>query len=251
MSHLLQLSYLGTRFSGAARVGPGRTVASELTEALARLGEVGCEVEPLSRTDAGVHARAQVAVVRGVRRCDERGLWLGLRRQLPPDLRCAAVATGEPPQVQAKTYRYALDLSAVGDPFASDRAWRPPAGVRVEALAAAAGELVGYRDFVAFRRRGETRAALTRRVCSEGWQQEGGLWVWTVSGDGFAYRLVRSLVGGMVAVARDAVPLASWRRALEGEVNPASTQQAPAHGLTLWSMKLDPEPVWFTGERAP
>ena len=64
-------------------------------------------------------------------------------------------------------------------------------------------------------------------------------------GDGFTYRLVRSLVGGMVAVGRGGCTLADWRRALDGAVTDASRQQAPAHGLCLeavhYTRRLQPE----------
>jgi tRNA pseudouridine38-40 synthase len=248
LTTLLLLHYRGTDLLGAAEVAGGRTVVGELRAALARLGESGCEVEVLSRTDAGVHARGQVAVVRGLRRLKPEALWIGLRHQLPVDLRCVRVAeVGEVPRVLHKTYRYSLDLSAVGDPFMGDLAWRPPAGVEVGVLQEAGACVPGRRDFRAFRRRGETREDLVRNVISQGWAEEGGLWVWTVTGEGFAYRLVRSLVGGMVAVARGGLSMAAWRAALAGEVSEAGRQQAPAHGLCLSGMVLEGEVRWWSG----
>ena len=242
---LCRLEYLGTRFHGSSGGGGVRSVESELLAALRRLGEVA-EVEVLSRTDAGVHARGQVAVVSGVRRLTPERLARGLHHQLPDDLRCAEVARVDArPRVVSKTYRYGLDMSHTGDPFVLQTTWRPPAGLVAERLHEAAGRLSGRHDFKAFRRRGETRDDLTRSIFEAAWSTEGPGWCFTVRGEGFCYRLVRSLVGGMVAVARGTTTMDAWDAALRGTVTPAAREQAPARGLLLSEIRLDPEPAWW------
>ena len=65
-----------------------------------------------------------------------------------------------------------------------------------------------------------------------------------IAADGFIYRLVRSLVGGMTTVARGAAPFASWTQALHGQISEASRQQAPAHGLHLVRIVHRKPPSW-------
>lgn len=242
MELLLAVAYRGTTFAGCAGVAGRRTVVGEVRSAFARLGgEVA--VDPLSRTDAGVHALGNVLVVSGAPpRSDEA--WLrALDRQLPPDLRPVRVATVDAvPSVRAKRYRYAIDASRWGDPQLVDRAWRRP--VPLDALVPLGAALVGRRDFSAFRRRGETRADLVRTLHEARWSCDGDRLLFDVAGDGFAYRLVRSLVGGMVQVACGAIDAGAWSAALAGTRTEASRQQAPAHGLCLVGLTLDPEPTW-------
>ncbi|MCB9680477.1 MAG: tRNA pseudouridine(38-40) synthase TruA [Alphaproteobacteria bacterium] len=242
MPVLLRLAYDGTDLRGCPVAPDRRTVLGEVAAALGRVGVTGT-LDVLSRTDAGVHARGQVAVLACDRAWSPEAWLLALDRHLPADLRCTAVALVEAlPRVTAKTYTYTLDASPFGDPFRATRAWR--VDVAVDALAPLADALVGAHDFSAFRRRGETREDLTRTVHHAAWHADGDTLVFTVTGDGFAYKLVRSLVGAMVCVARGGCTVDDLRAALAGSRTPAATQQAPARGLRLDAIALAPEPAW-------
>jgi tRNA pseudouridine38-40 synthase len=242
MPVLLRLAYDGTDFAGCPEAPGRRTVVGELRSALARLGIVDA-VETLSRTDAGVHAEAQVAVVATECAWDERAWLHALDRHLPADLRCGAVARTDSPQaVLGKTYRYEVDVSAWGDPFRARSSWRQR--VCLDDLVQLAPQIVGCRDFSAFRRRGETRKDLVRTINEAAWTKDGTRLCFHVTGDGFGYRLVRSLVGAQLAVARGACTREDLEAALAGRVTPAAVQQAPARGLCLVSIHLVPEPSW-------
>ena len=237
MRALLRLAYDGTEFAGCPVLPGERTVCGALVQALERVGEAPSLVETLSRTDAGVHAVANVGHLLLGRAWEPRPLLLAMDRHLPADLRCTGVAVVDAlPAVGAKTYTYALDRSPWGDPALARTAWRPPAGIDDEVLAALAGTVVGTRDWAGFRRSGETRADLVRTVHRARWSHGRRL---TIVGAGFPLRLVRSLVGGMVGVATGSVSHADWHAALGGEVNSASRQTAPARGLRLEGMELD------------
>src|SRR3954468_4066245 len=130
--YALLLAYDGTAFAGWWRQPGARTVAGELDAAFARLGEPAAAPVGASRTDAGVHAEGQVAHVDLARAWRPRALADALARQLPDDVAClgvAPVADDWPAvhEVRPKTYRYALAVGAVRDPFWAARfAWRPP-----------------------------------------------------------------------------------------------------------------------------
>jgi tRNA pseudouridine38-40 synthase len=239
---LLKLAYDGTALSGCPEVSGRRTVVGEVRTALARVA-VDATVACLSRTDAGVHARGQLAVATLDRPLPLDRLLLALDRHLPADVRCTAAATVDRvPDVLAKTYRYTLDLSPFGDPFLARRAWR----VRLDParLVPLGQKLVGTHDLSAFRRRDETRVDLVRTIERADWDVVGHTAVLTITGSGFPYRAVRSLVGACLTVARGAATEAELEAALAGVSGSVSRQQAPARGLCLEAIALHPQPVW-------
>jgi tRNA pseudouridine38-40 synthase len=237
---LLRIAYDGTDFAGCPEALDRRTVAGTLREALARIDSEPTALEVLSRTDAGVHAQGNIAIVHLSRDTTPSQLLTNLDRHLPPDLRCTAVAaTPEPLIIGPKRYRYTVDLSRRGDPLAARIAWRPSASVDPRLLEPLAEALLGVHSFEAFRRQGETRADMTRQIRLARWTVEPERAVFTIEGGGFPYKLVRSLVGGMIAVGAGACPPGAWTDALTGQPTHASRQTAPAKGLTLLSIDLD------------
>jgi tRNA pseudouridine38-40 synthase len=237
----LLIAYDGTDFAGWWRQPGQRTVAGVFDEAFARLGEASAQVVGASRTDAGVHAQGQVAHVTTARAWKTGDLCRALATHLPADAACRAVA--EVPDgwdachdALAKTYHYTIDHGVVPDPFLARVAWRPPFVLDPQRLADAAQGLAGERDWSGFSKRGETRhldGDLVRRIDRVAWTTIGGRLRCEVTGGGFTYRLVRSLVGAMIAVANGTCTRAELDAALAGRDSPAGRQQAPARGLCL------------------
>lgn len=252
----LMLAYDGSGFAGWWRQPDQRTVAGELDAAFARIGEPGAAPVGASRTDAGVHARGQVAHAALARAWEPRSLLRALAEQLPPDLACVAAAPvgadwNAAHAAVGKTYSYRIDAGVVADPFAHRTAWRPPFRLDLAALQAAAAPIAGRRDWRAFARRGEAREDTVRTITRVAWRAERDALLCEIDGDGFIYRLVRSLVGAMVAVAHGGCPAGELERALAGEATGASQQQAPAHGLCLERVRYAPEPAWVRPDGAP
>ncbi len=246
----LLLVYDGTDFAGWWRQPGLRTVAGELDAACMRLGEPGAAAVGCSRTDAGVHARGQVAHLDLHRPWEPMRFAHTLAAQLPSDVSLRAVAHVADDwhavhDAVAKTYHYRLDAGAIPDPFARRYAWRPPFTLRLEALQAAAAPIAGKRDWRGFVRRGDAREDLVRHLTAVTWHADGDQWIATVNGRGFAYRLVRSLVGAMVAVAQGHVAMDDLHRSLAGADTPAGHQQAPACGLCLHEVRYAPTPGWL------
>lgn len=243
----LLLAYDGTDFAGWWRQDGRRTVAGELDAACARLGEADAAAVGASRTDAGVHARGQLAHVDLRRDWQPGQLAAALARHLPPDLSCLGAALVPATWhavhgVRRKTYRYLIDPGA--DPFLARTAWRVPRTLDAGLLARASALVPGRRDWAAFVRRGEYRADTSSRVLTCRWRREGAALACDLAADGFIYRLARSLVGGMVAVGRGSIPLAEWSAALTGTPCGAARQQAPAHGLHLLRVVHRQAPVF-------
>jgi tRNA pseudouridine38-40 synthase len=237
---LLRVAYDGTDFSGCPVLPGRRTICGTIADALARVGAAPVTLEALSRTDAGVHARGNVVVVVPGRPLAPDAALRALDHHLPPDLRCVAAASvPAAPTAGAKTYAYDLDLSPWGDPARARVAWRPPSTLAPAVLPALAAPLEGVRDFAAFHRAEDQRPPRPRHLRAARWDLGPDRATFTVTGDGFGYRLVRSLVGGMVAVATGACDEAAWIAALDGIPSHASRQTAPARGLTLVDVAVD------------
>ncbi len=247
--HALLLAYDGTDFLGWWRQKDGRSVAGELDAAFARIGEPAAAPVGASRTDAGVHARRQVAHAKLARPWTPEALHHALAAQLPADLACLAVADVDDDwhathMAVGKTYTYRIDNGTNADPFVRRTSWRPPFRLSLEALRAAAAPIPGRRDWRAFSRRGEAREDTIRTIESVAWHTEGKALICTLDGSGFIYRLARSLVGAMVAVANGTCSRDDLERALRGDDSPAGEQQAPAHGLCLDRVRYAHEPLW-------
>ena len=222
--------------------GPGRgarTVQGVLEEALCRLGDGGrVAVAGASRTDAGVHALGQVAAFELGRAMGPAELARALNALLPEDVRvldCALAPASFHPRKSAvsKLYRYLLDTGPVQLPqrrrsaghvaFALDQA-------RVEAAAAA---YVGRHDFASLASAGGSVKTTVRTITRSQARFEGPTLVYEVEADGFLRKMVRSLVGGLLAAGRGAWEIEDLRRALLRTDRGAWPPPAEARGLTL------------------
>lgn len=247
----LDLSYDGTDFSGWA-AQPGRRTAQDTLEAAltTALRVPQARVTVAGRTDAGVHARGQVAhldVDEGVLaasagRSAEPVLDALTRRLtgiLPPDLRVRRVSAA-PDGFDARysaiwrryAYRVADDPSLV-DPLhrAHVLAWSRP--LDLAAMNAASQPLIGLRDFAAFCRRREG-ATTIRSLLELSWaRDETGVAVGRVVADAFCHNMVRALVGALLAVGDGRRPVGWPSEVLAGRTRDGAVTVVQAHGLTL------------------
>jgi len=248
MRFALLLAYDGSDYHGFWRQPELRSIGAELDAAFDRLGESDARPVPASRTDAGVHARAQVAHVDCARSWQAEALQRAVDAQLPDAIACPAVAAVADDwhaarQALSKCYRYRLCCGR-RDPHEARFVWAPPRAPDPTTLDALAAELVGEHDFCAFRRRDEQRSDTRCRIDAAGWRRRGSELHCEVQADRFVHHLVRSLVGAMVAVASAALPRRAWRAALAGDASEAARQQAPSRGLHLIRVRYAAEPVW-------
>lgn len=214
-------------------------------EAFAELiGGVAPTIAGAGRTDAGVHALAQVASVHVSFEHSCYGVKHALNTRLPPAIRVISVDEATPGfhaqfEARGKSYRYRIATSAVQMPFAHRYSWHVPWPLDLPAMQQAAMHLVGTHDFASFQASGtpitETVRTMQRVALIE---QETELWL-EVEGDGFLRHMVRTIAGTLVEVgsrhrAADSVPaiIDARRRAAAGKT-------APAKGLTLVRVTYD------------
>ena len=249
----IDLSDDGTEFSGWAAQPARRTVEGVLAETLGRVLRLG-EAPRLTvagRTDAGVHARGQVAhadLPVDVWGAGEDAVPRRLARALPPDIRVRRI-TRAPEGFDARfsalwrrySYRVCDDLAAADPLRRHDTLWHPHS-LDLVAMNAAATALLGEHDFAAFcrRREGATTVRALRRL---DWQRDfDGVAVACVIADAFCHNMVRALVGALLPVGEGS-RAPSWPAAvLAAVVRDPAVRVVPPHGLCLEEVRY-PEPA--------
>ncbi len=243
----LDLAYDGTEFSGWATQPGLRTVQGLLEGALGTLcrGEAP-RLTVAGRTDAGVHARGQVAHVDlEPAVAEDRLLLRRLNGLLPPDIRVWSVATapeGFDARFSGIWRRYAYRVAdGPGDPLRRTETLVWPGVLDLDALREASARLVGEHDFAAFCKRREG-ATTVRGLQRFDWDRdERGTLVATVQADAFCHSMVRSLVGALLAVGEGRRG-ADWPGSLlTARERVSAVMVAPPHGLCLEAVGYPPD----------
>ena len=240
----LDIGYDGAGFSGWARQPGQRTVQETLEDALARVLRLAepAALTVAGRTDAGVHARGQVA------HADiPAGRWADagshaarrLARLLPPDVRVhrlTLAAPGFDARFSASWRRYAYrvcDDPALADPLARNHTLWHRRRLDVDAMNEAAHLLLGEHDFAAFCRRRDG-ASTVRTLFRLDWSRSGpALAEATVLADAFCHNMVRALVGALLNVGDGSRPAGWPARVLAARVRDPAVPVVAPHGLCL------------------
>jgi tRNA pseudouridine38-40 synthase len=242
----LVVAYDGTGFHGWQRQPDRRTVQGELEAALGRvLGVPDVTVAGAGRTDAGVHARGQVASFTSVTTLPARAFPPLLCRELPRDIRVLAAEEqpdGFHARHSARARRYAYRLLAAPDLLAERYAWAPGRMPALAALQAAAEPLAGTHDCSAFQAVGSSPADPVCHIVHARWVacgapgEAGSGAAFDVMADHFLYHMVRNLVGTALDAATTADPAAHMRAVLASRDRARGGVTAPPEGLSLESV---------------
>ncbi|HYN15680.1 MAG TPA: tRNA pseudouridine(38-40) synthase TruA [Terriglobales bacterium] len=244
----ITLAYDGSDFHGW-QVQPERaTIQGTLAAALERV--TGSKVLPQGsgRTDAGVHALAQVASCQVDAGIPTKNLGPALNHVLPAAIRVLSVEEAAPEfharrSARAKTYRYRIFRGEICPPFLARYVYHYPYPLEEEAMRAAAAVVVGEHDFTAFaavdpeRGREDEEASNVRTVYSSEWTRGGEELIYTVRGSGFLHHMVRNLVGTFLLLGKGTLDCAGIKRVLEARDRSAAGPTAPACGLYLVSVE--------------
>ena len=237
----MTIAYDGTGHFGWQAQPHQATVQGALETALRQLTGETVRVHSCGRTDTGVHARAQVAHF-DLRQPWEAGkLQKALNAVLPAAIRVPELRRTRPDfharyDAQGKEYRYMSERP--GDVPAAPLAggsYPPAAGSGSHAFGG--GTTRGHaHDFAAFRPIPTAKWRHGADALAAGGAQAKALVVISALGDGFLYKMVRSLVGHLLRVGRGVVPAAETTPILQGRLRTARVETAPAHGLCLWKI---------------
>ena len=245
----LTIAYDGADFSGW-QVQPDRpTVQGLLSEAILRV--TGTKVLPQGsgRTDAGVHALAQVASCAIESSIPAANLVTALNDLLPPSIRVRTVEEAAPEfharkSAKAKTYRYRIYRADICPPFLARYVYHHPYPLDEPAMMAAANVILGEHDFTSFaavdpeKGSEEEEKSKVRTISFTRWERrQGDELVYIVRGNGFLHHMVRNLVGTFLAVGKGSLTTADFRSILEAKNRSAAGATAPASGLYLVSVE--------------
>jgi tRNA pseudouridine38-40 synthase len=240
----LDLAYDGREFSGWARQTQRRTVQGELESAIATVLRLDAPVEltVAGRTDAGVHARGQVAHVdlpAPVWEGEEQRLLRRLAGRLPQDVRVhrvGAAPVGFNARFSAiwRRYAYRVDDRPGGvDPLQRGHVLWHDRPLDVDLMNEAAARLLGEHDFAAYCKKREG-ATTIRTLRTLRWERRAdGVAEAEVRADAFCHNMVRALVGAMILVGDGHRPVDFPARVLAGRVRDSAVNVVRPHGLTL------------------
>jgi tRNA pseudouridine38-40 synthase len=240
----LILSYDGSEFAGW-QVQPGdATVQGTLASAIGRVTGEKVLPQGSGRTDAGVHALAQVVTFVTESSVPTMNFVKALNDVLPASVRVLEVTEAAADfharhSARAKTYRYRIYRAAICPPFLARYVWHYPYPLDEPAIVRAAELVEGERDFTSFaavdpeRGRQGVPVSNLRRIFSSSWDRRGEEFVYTVRGSGFLHHMVRNLVGTFILVGKETLQPEDLTRILEARNRSAAGATAPASGLYL------------------
>jgi tRNA pseudouridine38-40 synthase len=243
----LTVAWDGTGFHGWQRQPGVRTVQGVLEEALAGVLETErVATAGAGRTDAGVHARGQVASFTAATRLPARAFPSLVNRRLPADVRlldAAEAPEGFHARHSARARRYTYRLLETPDLLRERHAWCPGTLPALGALVASAEPLEGRHDCSAFQAAGCASTDPVCRIHRARWSTEPDGFVFDVVADHFLYHMVRNLVGTSLAAARTPDPAGAMRAVLDSRDRSRAGATAPPQGLTLEHVYYEGEPV--------
>ena len=232
-------AYDGRYFSGWQSQPDGRAVQDVIERRLKGIFSRDVRIHSSGRTDAGVHAHGQVFHFDAEWKHGAAKLLAAFRGGLPPaiqvrSVRPAAATFHARFSARGKVYCYQLHPGGLADPFQGPFCWSIYQKLNVEAMRAAARRLTGRHDFRAFsafnRVAAENTVRHLRRLEVTG---RGARLRITAEADGYLYKMVRSLVGALVAVGRGKLTPGEVEAILRSAHRTHAIQTAPAQGLLL------------------
>jgi tRNA pseudouridine38-40 synthase len=237
----ITVEYDGTNYVGWQRQAAGTSIQGLVEDALEPIAGTHVTVHGAGRTDAGVHALAQVASVSFPGAHDSLAVARALNAVLPADVRVLSVedvAADFHARFLAvgKTYEYRIVNAPIVSPFLVRYAWHITHRLDVGAMKSAAAHLIGIHDFAAFQGAGSDVVSSERTIHAVEWQNGRGHdepLVIRLRGDGFLRHMVRNIVGTLVEVGVGRWPPERMFEILASRDRSQAGATAPAHGLFL------------------
>ena len=235
----LVIEYDGSRYHGWQRQKEDRSIQGEIEKALKTITTQSVTLIGSGRTDAGVHARGQVANFECNTRLEPEDLINGLNHLLENDIVikvCEPVSASFHARYDArsKVYHYQILNRPLPAAIGRQYSWFIRKTLNREAMRAAIAYIIGSHDFKAFEGSGSPRQHTTRHIFSaELSEQDNALLVFEIEADGFLRYMVRNIVGTLVDVGLEKLPPPDFKRILDSKDRSRASATAPAHGLTL------------------
>ncbi len=234
----LTLEYDGTNYSGWQLQPRHDSIQGRIEAALETIFAAPVRVFGAGRTDAGVHARGQVAAIKIPRPFDPDELQRALNSLLPADIvvrELVAAPDNFDPRHDARSrvYEYRVLNRKVASAFEYRNSWLVRDDLDLGAMNASAQVFVGDHDFAAFRSLGSEVKTTIRRVLASRWTRADDLLLYRIEANSFLRHMVRAMVAAMVEAGRGRLDTERIATILEGRDRHAAPANAPPGGLYL------------------
>ena len=238
----LTIAYDGTEYRGWQLQKNGNTVQAELEKAIENVLGSHRRVHSSSRTDAGVHAKGQVAHFSSPVEIPGEKIPGALNGFLPKDIsvvKAEYVADNFHSRFDAKSkhYRYYMITGRERDPFRERYSWRVPYKINDKAMKEAAKVLVGKHDFRSFQASDKKERSSVRTVSRLELSRKQGFLLLDIEADGFLYNMVRNITGTLVDFGRGYCSNGEMQKILRSRDRARSGPTAPAAGLFLLEVR--------------
>jgi tRNA pseudouridine38-40 synthase len=249
-NYKLVIEYAGTRYSGWQEQKNAVTVAGELRGAIEKVVGPIDDLGGAGRTDAGVHALAQVAHVRFESSIDVLRFQEQVNAQLPSDIHVLQVAEAKPrfhARHAAISRTYTYQISRRRTAFVKKYVWWVQRKLDLERMWAALPAVVGEHDFIRFCDRPQDQRTTHVRMDRAEIAESGSLILLRFEASNFLWRMVRRLTGALVEVGAGKLAVEDFAALVEGAELPpekgvASEWTAPPSGLFLERVRYEGDP---------
>ena len=259
----LTIAYDGTNYAGWQRQANAQSIQAVIEDEIAAIVGAHNPLNAAGRTDAGVHAAAQVASITIDHPMPVDELTRALNARLKSgEIRIRSIEEtfdrfDARIYAKSKTYRYAIWNGGHPSPFFRHVVWHVPARLDLDRMMAATTAVVGEHDFAAFQGRSSDVLTTTRTVLSAELVEinihtdqpialsplepgaphsDGRLLRFEITGTGFLRHMVRIMVGTLVDIGRGQLEVADMARIIASKDRRQAGQTAPPHGLMLWTV---------------
>jgi tRNA pseudouridine38-40 synthase len=240
----LTMSYDGSDYFGWQVQPDASTIQGALALAIGRLTGENVLPQGSGRTDAGVHALAQVASFATNSPMPVENFRKALNDILPPSIRILEVSEVAEDfharkSARAKTYQYRIYRGPICPPFLARYVWHFPYPLDEDAMARAARNVEGEHDFTSFaavdpeRGHQNSEGSHVRTIFSSTCERQSRELLYSVRGSGFLHHMVRNLVGSLILVGKCSLAVDDITRILQARDRSAAGATAPAKGLCL------------------
>lgn len=244
----MTVSYDGTKYYGFQTQPGGNTIQDRIEESIRQLTGEAVSICASGRTDAGVHARAQVFNFYTSSPIPVERWTMALNSRLPPDIRIMEARMADPDfharkSAKKKTYRYTINCSRIPDVFQRHYQFHHPTPLDVEAMRHALRALIGEHDFTSFCSASSTQLSHIRTIyegridsSADDGRAAGGLLHLYVTGSGFLQHMVRIIAGTLMEVGEGKREPGDMPGILAAKDRKMAGPTAMPHGLMLWEV---------------
>jgi len=241
----MTIEYDGGRYQGWQRLGDSdKTIQGKIENVLSQLTGTEVEIVGSGRTDAGTHAKGQVANFKTESEMDLSAMQEVLIKNLPQDIIVKKLE--EVPErfhsryhASGKQYSYYVWNQTIPSAFERNYSFHYPEQLDMKKMGKAAGKLTGRHDFLGFSALKKSKKSTVRKLDKITIEKEGDLIHFTFVGEGFLYKMVRILTGTLLEIGTGTLELDAIDEVFETGVRSDAGMAVPSQGLFLDEVYYD------------